>query len=67
MAQLCISFYYYHNSNFSRKLIFVKWNEIAQVHVFVKHYAPGGNKVRKKYIYPKGQSRIHMVINLEII
>ena len=44
---------------------------MQKLHVFMKHYAPGGNKVQKAicllYFYHKGQSQGHKVIDLGII
>ena len=40
---------------------------MQKIHVFVKPYAPGGNKVKKAicllYFYNKGQSQGHKVID----
>ena len=36
-------------------------------HVFVKHYTPEGNKVRKSYFKHKSQIQGHKVIELGVI
>ena len=40
---------------------------MKKLHVFVKHYYPGSNKVRKSYFSMKGQSEDHKVIGLDVI
>ena len=35
--------------------------------MFVKHYAPGGNKVQKSYFQRKGQIQDHKVIGRGVI